>query len=85
MATPGLHDYGALLDALRGVRWNARLRPRTTNIGAHTAKRIGPNVEVTEYRPYPVDDSTLQVLQDNLVKYNPDPATLAGILSALQP
>ena len=52
MATPGLHDYGSLLDALRGVRWPARLRPRTTNVGAHTAKRIGPNVEVTEYRPY---------------------------------
>jgi uncharacterized protein (DUF58 family) len=52
MATPGLHDYGALLDALRGARWSARLRPRTTNVGAHTAKRIGPNVEVTEYRPY---------------------------------
>ena len=52
MATPGLHDYGALLDALRGVRWAARLRPRTTNVGAHTASRIGPNVEVTEYRPY---------------------------------
>lgn len=52
MATAGLHDYGALLDALRGVRWTARMRPRTTNVGAHTAKRIGPNVEVTEYRPY---------------------------------
>ncbi len=52
MATPGLHDYGALLDALRGVRWNARMRPRTTNVGAHTAKRIGSNIEVTEYRPY---------------------------------
>jgi len=52
MATLGQHDYGALLDALRGVRWMARLRPRTTNVGAHTAKRIGPNVEVTEYRPY---------------------------------
>ena len=41
-----------MLDALRGVRWTARLRPRTTNVGAHTAKRIGPNAEVTEYRPY---------------------------------
>jgi hypothetical protein len=41
--------------------------------------------EVTEYRPYPADDPTLQVLQDNLAKYNPDPTTLAGILSALQP
>ena len=58
MATPGLHDYGALLDALRGVRWTARLRPRTTNVGAHTAKRIGPNVEVTEYRPYRQGDDS---------------------------
>jgi hypothetical protein len=41
--------------------------------------------EVTEYRPYPANDPTLQVLQDNLAKYNPDPGTLAGILSALQP
>jgi hypothetical protein len=41
--------------------------------------------EVTEYRPYPTDDPTLQTLQDNLAKYNPDPATLAAILSALQP
>lgn len=41
--------------------------------------------EVTEYRPYPTDDPTLQKLQDNLAKYNPDPATLAGIVAALQP
>ena len=41
--------------------------------------------EVTEYRPYPTDDPTLQKLQQNLAKYNPDPATLAGILSALAP
>lgn len=47
-----VHDYGALLDALRGVRWMARLRPRTANVGAHTARRIGSNVEVTEYRLY---------------------------------
>lgn len=52
MGTIGLQDYGALLDALRGARWSARLRPRTTNVGAHSAKRIGPNAEVTEYRPY---------------------------------
>lgn len=41
--------------------------------------------EVMEYRPYPADDATLQHLQDNLAKYNPDPATLAAILSALVP
>jgi uncharacterized protein (DUF58 family) len=48
----GGHEYGALLDGLRGARWMARLRPRTTTVGAHAARRIGPNVEVTEYRPY---------------------------------
>lgn len=41
--------------------------------------------EIEEYRPYPSDDPTLQKLQDNLAKYNPDPATLAGILSVLVP
>jgi hypothetical protein len=41
--------------------------------------------EVMEYRPYPTDDPTLQKLQDNLAKYNPDAATLAAILAALQP
>lgn len=52
MAPSGLHEYGALLDGVRGARWTARLRPRTTTVGAHAARRIGPNVEVTEYRPY---------------------------------
>jgi glucose/arabinose dehydrogenase len=41
--------------------------------------------EVMEYRPYPTDDPTLQKLQDNLAKYDPDAATLAAILAALQP
>jgi hypothetical protein len=41
--------------------------------------------EVMEYRPYDTSDATLQHLQDNLAKYNPDPATLAAILSALTP
>ena len=41
--------------------------------------------EVVEYRPYDASDATLQKLQENLAKYNPDPATLAGILSALTP
>lgn len=52
MAVEGAHSYGSLLDGLRGARWMARLRPRTTTVGAHAARRIGPNVEVTEYRPY---------------------------------
>lgn len=41
--------------------------------------------EIQEYRPYDTSDLTLQKLQDNLAKYNPDPATLAAILSTLQP
>ena len=41
--------------------------------------------EIEEYRPYATDDPTLQKLQDNLAKYNPDDATLEGILSALVP
>jgi hypothetical protein len=41
--------------------------------------------EVTEYRPYPTDDATLAKLQGNLAKYQPDAATLQGILSALEP
>jgi competence protein ComEA len=41
--------------------------------------------EVMEYRPYPTDDATLQKLQDNLAKYDPDAVTLAAILAALAP
>ncbi len=41
--------------------------------------------EIQEYRPYPTDDPTLQKLQDNLAKYNPDAATLARLLSVLEP
>ena len=41
--------------------------------------------EIEEYRPYDTSDPTLQHLQDELAKYNPDPETLAGILSVLEP
>jgi hypothetical protein len=41
--------------------------------------------EIEEYRPYDTADPTLQHLQDELAKYNPDPATLAAILSVLEP
>lgn len=41
--------------------------------------------EVMEYRPYDTSDATLQRLQDNLAKYNPDPTTLTANLSALAP
>jgi hypothetical protein len=41
--------------------------------------------EIMEYRPYDTTDPTLRHLQDELAKYNPDPATLAAILSVLTP
>jgi hypothetical protein len=41
--------------------------------------------EIEEYRPYDTSDPTLAKLQSELAKYDPDPATLAAILSALQP
>ena len=41
--------------------------------------------EIEEYRPYDSSDPTLAKLQSNLAKYDPDPATLAAILSALEP
>jgi hypothetical protein len=41
--------------------------------------------EIMEYRPYDSSDPTLQHLQDELAKYNPDSATLHGILSVLRP
>jgi hypothetical protein len=41
--------------------------------------------EIVEYRPYDAGDATLAKLQDELVKYDPSPETLAGILSVLEP
>ncbi|HEU4565419.1 MAG TPA: DUF58 domain-containing protein, partial [Gemmatimonadaceae bacterium] len=44
--------YGALLDALRGVRWPARRPVRGTTTGAHASRMVGVSPEFTEYRPY---------------------------------
>lgn len=41
--------------------------------------------EVQEYRPYDTSDPTLAHLQDELAKYNPDPAVLEKILATLTP
>ena len=54
-----------------------------TAVGVPNADRWAR--EAMEYRPYPADDPALQKLQDNLAKYNPDAATLSGILAALEP
>ena len=46
------HDYGALLDAVRGIRWRADRRPPHAITGAHVARRTAPSMEVMEHRPY---------------------------------
>jgi len=40
--------------------------------------------EVNEYRPYPTDDPTFAKLRGELVKYNPDQATIDGIIATLR-
>lgn len=44
--------YGALLDALRGVRWPARRPARGAAAGTHASRLTGVSPEFTEYRPY---------------------------------
>lgn len=43
---------GALLDAVRGVRWPARRTVRAALPGAHASRMRGVSPEFTEYRPY---------------------------------
>lgn len=49
---PRAADYGALLDALRGVRWPARRRAAAGPAGTHRSVLRGLAAEFTEYRPY---------------------------------
>jgi len=49
--TPG-HSYGALLDALRGLRWPSRARSSAPSVGHHASRRRGTDIELTEYRAY---------------------------------
>jgi len=44
--------YGALLDAVRGVRWPARRRVPGGSPGAHQSRTRGVAPEFAEYRPY---------------------------------
>jgi uncharacterized protein (DUF58 family) len=44
--------YGALLDAVRGVRWPARRPVSGGALGAHQARTRGVAPEFAEYRPY---------------------------------
>lgn len=45
-------DYGALLDALRGVSWPARIASRGAAAGTHKSRLRGSSAEFTEYRAY---------------------------------
>jgi len=44
--------YGALLDALRGVSWPARVASRGATAGTHRSRLRGSSAEFTEYRAY---------------------------------
>ncbi|HXT16277.1 MAG TPA: DUF58 domain-containing protein [Gemmatimonadaceae bacterium] len=44
--------YGALLDAVRGVRWPARHAVSSAVVGAHHSRTRGTSAEFTEYRLY---------------------------------
>ena len=49
--------YGALLDAVRGVRWPAARRVNGATLGAHPSQLRGNSSEFSEYRPdRPGDD-----------------------------
>jgi uncharacterized protein (DUF58 family) len=44
--------YGALLDAVRGVRWPAARRVNGATLGAHASTLRGNSSEFSEFRPY---------------------------------
>lgn len=53
--------YGALLDAVRGVRWAAR-RPVAGSLpGAHHSRLRGAAPELSEYRPYRQGDEAKRI------------------------
>lgn len=49
---PAAPGYGALLDALRGVSWPARIASRGATAGTHKSRLRGNSAEFTEYRAY---------------------------------
>jgi DNA uptake protein ComE-like DNA-binding protein len=59
----------------------AELTAAITAAGVSNADRW--TTEVVEYRPYPTNDPTFAKLRQNLVKYNPGPGVVDGIISAL--
>ena len=59
--TSGVASYGALLDAVRGVRWPARRRATGATIGAHRSRLRGNSSEFSEFRPYRQGDDPRRV------------------------
>jgi len=59
--TTGAAMYGALLDAVRGVRWPARRRAPGATIGAHRSRLRGSSSEFSEFRPYRQGDDPRRV------------------------
>jgi uncharacterized protein (DUF58 family) len=58
------HDkltYGALLDAVRGLRWSARRSSRIAVPGIHPSRVRGSSAEFTEYRPYRQGDDLRRI------------------------
>ena len=53
--------YGALLDAVRGVRWPAARRVNGATLGAHASQLRGNSSEFSEYRPYRQGDDPRRV------------------------
>jgi len=57
----GVASYGALLDAVRGVRWPTRRRATGATIGAHRSRLRGSSSEFSEFRPYRQGDDPRRV------------------------
>ena len=53
--------YGALLDAVRGVRWPAARRVMGATLGAHPSQLRGNSSEFSEFRPYRQGDDPRRV------------------------
>ena len=53
--------YGALLDAVRGVRWPAVRRVAGATLGAHASRLRGNSSEFSEFRPYRQGDDPRRV------------------------
>lgn len=60
-ADPLLASFGALLDAVRGLRWGARRASRIAVPGMHPSRVRGTSAEFTEYRPYRQGDEVRRI------------------------